>query len=236
MLLSHLRKNAFTIWLRSLFRTVYYEFVFRKQHLKIGFMTSITDATFGNYNYIYDYVVLREVKLGDYSYVAYGTNIFKATIGKFCSIGPDVKCGLGRHPSHTFVSTHPIFYSPIKQSQVTFTNQSYFEEYKEIKIGNDVWIGANAVIVGGVEIGDGAIIAAGSVVTKNVPAYSIVSGVPAAVVRFRFNEEIIRDLSKINWWNFDINYLKNNFKAFHDVDCFIGMHDGVEISNTSHPI
>src|SRR6185369_6496772 len=156
MINAHIVKNVFTIYLRSLLRTLYAEFTNRHKNLKIGFMTNISDCTYGLYNTIYDYVVLQKVELGDFTYIANGSNIKNTKIGKFCSIGPDIKCGLGRHPTHTFVSTHPIFFSTLKQAQITFADKNYFEDFKKIEIGNDVWIGANAVIVDGVKIGDGA--------------------------------------------------------------------------------
>jgi len=178
------------------------------------------------YNTIYNDVSLSEVSLGDFTYIASGTKISRAKIGKFCSIGPDCKIGLGKHPTKSFVSTHPIFYSTLKQAQIAFADiafadKNYFEEFGNIEIGNDVWIGANAIIVDGIKIGDGAIVAAGAVVTKDVPPYAIVGGVPAKIIRYRFDKDEIAKLLELKWWDKDINYLKSNFKKFHDIKEFL---------------
>jgi acetyltransferase-like isoleucine patch superfamily enzyme len=109
-------------------------------------MSNISNCNFGHYNTVYDHVVLQKVELGDFTYVANGSNIKNTNIGKFCSIGPDIKCGLGRHPAHTLYR-HIQSFSTLKQAQITFADKNYFEDYKNIEIGNDVWIGANAIIL-----------------------------------------------------------------------------------------
>lgn len=218
MIKSHLQKNVITIWFRSALKTLVLEIFHRRKKLKLGVMTNISNCKFGIFNTIYDKVVMLNVSIGDFSYVAQGSIISNTQIGKFCSIGPDIKCGLAFHPNQTFVSTHPVFYSMVKQSQITFADQNYFIEYKNIKIGNDVWIGANAIIVGEIEIGDGVIIAAGSIVTKNIPPYAIVAGVPAKIIRYRFSEDEISYLLKLKWWNLDWIWIKKNFKDFHSLN------------------
>ena len=107
------------------------------------------------------------------------------------------------------ISTHPVFFSTRMQSGYTFADESYFEEYRGTTIGNDVWIGANAIVIDGVRIGDGAVVAAGAVVTKDVPAYAIVGGVPARIIRYRFLQTDIDVLLKINWWLLPDKVLKN---------------------------
>lgn len=112
------------------------------------------------------------------------------------SIGFDVKVISGEHPVDTFISTHPAFYSTAYQAGFTYVDKDYFVEdvYADkegkysVEIGNDVWIGARATLLACVKIGNGAIVAAGSVVTRSVDEFSIVGGVPAKHVRFRFDE------------------------------------------------
>jgi len=217
MIKSHLVKNVFTIWLRSVVKTIILEASHRNKKLRLGSMTNISNCEFGKYNTINDHVVLIDVKLGDFTYVAKGSIISKTQIGKYCSIGPDIKCGLAFHPNQIFVSTHPVFYSLVRQAQITFADKNYFDEYKYIKIGNDVWIGANVLIVGEIEIGDGAIVASGSIVTKNVPPYAIVAGIPAKIIRYRFNDDDIKFLLHLKWWDLELPWIKENYKLFHNI-------------------
>ena len=158
--------------------------------------------------------------MNDFSYIGPRTQMNNANIGKFCSIGPDCRIGLGRHPSKIFVSTHPIFFSTRGQSQITFSDKNYFGESEKIMIGNDVWIGSNSIILDGVKVHTGAILAAGSVVTKDVQPYAIVGGVPAKVIGYRFEAEQVNKLLKSKWWDKDIEYLKNNYHKFHNIQSF----------------
>lgn len=213
-------RNPFSIWLIRLFKSKLLERKFKLKSLKIGYLSTIINSNFGMYNTIYDNVTLIDVTLGDFTYITGNTTIVKTIIGKFCSIGQDCKIGLGKHPSNTFVSTHPIFFSTLKQAQISFADKSYFEEFENITIGNDVWLGANVIVIDGVNISDGVIVAAGSVVTKDIPPYAIVGGIPAKIIKYRFKEDEIVNLLKIKWWDMDVGYLKNNFIKFHNIDSF----------------
>lgn len=128
---------------------------------------------------------------------------------------------MGIHPSNTFVSTHPVFFSNSKQIDLSFVNKNYFTEILPIEIGNDVWIGANVIILDGVKIGNGAILGAGSVVIRDVPDYAIVGGVPAKVIKYRFDKNQIKFLLQDKWWEKDIKYLCKNFKYFHNIENYI---------------
>jgi acetyltransferase-like isoleucine patch superfamily enzyme len=102
----------------------------------------------------------------------------------------------------------------------TFADKQYFNEYTEVKIGNDVWIGEDVIIPGGVTIGDGAVIASRAVVTRDVAPYSVVGGVPARHIKFRFGEDQIKKLQAIKWWDRDEQWLRDNFKLFLNVNDF----------------
>jgi acetyltransferase-like isoleucine patch superfamily enzyme len=184
-------------------------------------MARVADCRFGLYNRIFDYAVVSSVELGDFSYIGEQSVISRTKIGKFCSIGRNCKMGMGKHPSHTFVSTHPVFYSTQNQIQITFADRDYVEEFAWTSIGNDVWIGSNVILTDGISIGDGAIIAAGAVVTKDVPPFAVVGGVPAEILKYRFSEEEIQFLNKTKWWDRDIHWIRNNFKRFHNIKEFI---------------
>lgn len=193
---------------------------YKKSLLRIGFFCILQKCSFGYSNSIYHFVKLTEVDLGDFTYIANGTKITKTKIGKFCAIGPNVLCGLGKHPSRNFISIHPIFYSLAKQAQQTFVKKSLFEEYQQINIGHDVWIGANAIILDGTKIGNGAIIGAGSVVTKDVPPYAIVAGNPARLIRFRFDTEQIQLIENSKWWDKETAWLQQHAESFQSFDHF----------------
>lgn len=156
-------------------------------------------------------VALRAgVTIGDYSYVNAGTIIGSGEIGKFCSIAYYCQIGMADHPTD-FISTSPYTYG----KNNLFKMESIYSDYATPPvIGNDVWVGSNAVIRQGITIGDGAIIGAGSVVVKDVPPYTIVGGAPAKVIRSRFGPEIVEALLSIKWWNLSINELQVLEKHF----------------------
>lgn len=166
-----------------------------------------------------------QVTVGDYTYGFRPESFFsyhpddRVLIGKFCSLADGVKFVFGHHATNQ-VATFPIRalccgYAP------------YFDAKSKghIEIGNDVWIGLNVIILSGVKIGDGAVIAAGSVVTKSIPAYSIYGGVPAKFIKHRLGEDQISKLLKIRWWNWPIEKIRENEALFYgDVNEFIKAH------------
>ena len=166
------------------------------------------DCSFSRQNCIYRRATLRSTSLGRMSYVAEASRIGFTDIGAFSSIGPNVLLGgLGCHPVDR-LSTHPAFYSSRLQAGATFSTADVIEELPRVSVGSDVWIGAGSIVLDGVNIGDGAIIAAGAVVTKDVPPYAIVGGVPARTIRYRFDEETLDALLEWRWWDLDNNQLQ----------------------------
>jgi len=153
-------------------------------------------------------------KLGDYSYVGIFAYVNNTTIGKYCSISMNFKAGMGQHPTK-LLSSSPFFYSNkhVLKDKLDVA-KGIFQEYEDIKIGNDVWIGTDVFIMDGVTVGDGAIIGSKAVVVNDVPDYAIVGGVPAKVIKHRFSEEIIKELKKIRWWDWDIEKIKRNKNIF----------------------
>jgi acetyltransferase-like isoleucine patch superfamily enzyme len=217
--------NPGTFWLRWLFKKWILEFKYRKQHLHLEYMTEISNCKFNNYNTIYKYSRVRDSEFGDFTYVARNSQIYNTEVGKFTCIGPNVNTGMGAHPSSEFVSSHPLFYSTIGQSSgLVIVDKNLFDEFPRTIIGNDVWIGNNVTIKYGVTIGDGAIIAAGAVVTKDVEAYSIVGGVPAKIIRYRFTPEQIEFLEKFRWWDKDLEWIKSNKLLFINIEQFMAQY------------
>jgi len=150
---------------------------------------------------------LSNVELGRCSYCGADTYILETKVGAFCSIGPGAMIGLGRHPIH-LASTSPSFYSNRESRLLNLTTQPAIEEISLTTIGNDVWIGARAIILGGLQIGDGAVIGAGAVVTRNVESFAVVGGVPARILRARFAPDVAEMLRESKWWDLPISDLK----------------------------
>jgi len=146
-------------------------------------------------------VSLIDSSVGCMTYLAGNVAAKHANIGRYCSIAPNVIIGVGMHPTR-WLSTNPVFYSLRGQLRLTFATENYFEETKRVSIGHDVWIGINSIIMDGISVGDGVIVAAGAIVTKDVPPYAIVGGVPAKIIRYRFEPDVIDELIRLAWWNF----------------------------------
>lgn len=163
--------------------------------------------------------------LGYASYIGGHSRITCTQVGAFSSVGGYVRTGLGRHPTDQFVSTHPAFYSTTKTVGFSYAEKQLFQEHifadKEkrffVVIGSDVWIGNNVQIMDGLTIGHGAIIAAGSIVTKSVDPYTIVAGIPARPLRKRFSEDDIEFLLRLQWWSKDLNWIHSNARYFNSV-------------------
>lgn len=172
----------------------------------------------------------RWVTVGDRSYDN-GAKAYRSSeketliIGKYCSIAEDVQflCGGGRH-NPKFVSTYPLIDNLYNDKDpVTINGETYSLKDWDIKlsnsrgpivVGNDVWIGYHAIIQSGVTIGNGAIIMAGAVVTKDVPPYSIVGGVPGKVTNYRFDEATIEKIQSIAWWNWPESVIRKRISDF----------------------
>jgi len=189
-----------------------YRILFPKKRIASA---TIDDCKIDDFVKISQHSYFYKSTIKSYTYFAGFNSVMNTNVGKFCSIGDFSIIGAGNHPVD-FISTSPIFYSPHAQCGVTISDDSYFEEMKQTIIGNDVWIGAYSIIMSGVTIGDGAIIAAGSFVNKDVEAYAIVGGTPAKVIRKRFSDEEINQLSMLKWWDRPEQWLRENFKSFHN--------------------
>lgn len=219
----HILKYIRFIFSSSSLRIVYHHWKlsnrFQSKRLIIGFGVSIINSELGFDVFVGSNSRISNSSVGDHTYFNSHTNIADAKIGKYCSIGSHVKVGIGSHPT-SMVSTHPCFYANNKGFNTYADKMYYNEEGASIEIGNDVWIGSNVTVLNKIKIGHGAIVAIGSIVTKDVPNYAVVAGIPAKIIKYRFTDEEIKSLLKIQWWDFDQEKIQKHFKDFHDVSTF----------------
>lgn len=204
----------------------------RKKGLQVSYGAYVNFGThLEGYNVVHKGANLSGSRVGYASYVGCNSLLPNIEIGRYCSIANDVEILSYTHPSSKFVSTHPAFYSLLCQAGFTYSKTQLFDEYVSVDVGsksaasvvvgNDVWIGARVIIMGRVTIGDGAIIAAGSVVTKSVPSFAIVGGVPARIIKMRFTAGEIECLERVRWWNKGPGWLEKNALFFSDIKNFI---------------
>lgn len=222
--------NKIKMWIREIGRKILRIFLQKEMYVfdqEIDWehiMHELKDTQIGRCAKIYRPSHIKNSKIGDYTYISTNANISMAHIGKYCSIGPNFFCGWGIHPQNG-ISTSPMFYSTSLQNGITLTEINKTEERKLITIGNDVFIGANVTVLDGISIGDGAIIGAGAVVSKDIPAYAIAVGCPIKIIKYRFTENQIAALKRIQWWDFKEEEIQDVEKMFFDVDEFIKKYD-----------
>ncbi|MFP1646552.1 CatB-related O-acetyltransferase [Pontitalea aquivivens] len=145
---------------------------------------------------------LSNVRIGAFSYVSPGASLHNASVGRYCSIGDGVKI-LSQHP-HGSLTTSPFPYQRLFAAPFDADPLHDYARVLPTTIGNDVWIGSGAKIKSGITIGDGAIVGAGAVVTRDVVPFSIVGGVPAEIIRFRFSNKVILEITNLAWWNYNV--------------------------------
>lgn len=164
---------------------------------------------------VYREAYVSECSIGRLSYIGPRAIVTNADLGSFCSIGSGVRIGPGYHPTK-WISSHPAFYSNAMQAGRTFVSSKIFQDTKRTTLGSDVWVGANAIVLDGVSIGHGAVVAAGAVVTADIPPYAIVGGVPAKLIRMRFDQKKIDDLLTWKWWELPLDSLEILGKHFRN--------------------
>lgn len=183
------------------------------ENVNIGDFTRAENTLFENRVGIQRNALIYSSKIGKYSYTGKNFTMWHANVGAFCSISWNVGIGGANH-DYSRLTTHAFLYSPYMG--LMGENETGYERFAEpCQIGNDVWIGANAIICRNVVVGDGAVIGAGAVVTHDVEPYTIVAGVPAKLIKKRFDDNIVERLLKIRWWELDDEVIKRHFTLFN---------------------
>ncbi len=172
----------------------------------IGDNTSIVKSEIANSVIVNRNCAIDQSAVGFATYINQNSTIKKSIIGKFCCISWNVTIYSG--DNHNPLS--PSMYTSYHWKHVFGTSIPNSNVVKKTTIGNDVWIGNGAIIINGVNVGNGAIIGAGAVVTKDVPPYSVVGGVPAKIIKMRFDDCTIEKLLNIAWWNWPLELIKDN--------------------------
>lgn len=182
-----------------------------KDVLGIGKKVRLNNCSLDIHARVAEYASILHTTIGEYSSVGRYAKVVHTKIGKFCAISWDVTINAVSHP-HTHLSISAFPYVP----HVGHFVNKRIQSHSEVIIKNDVWIGANCVIMPNITIGNGAIIGAGAVVTKDVPDYAIVAGVPAKIIKYRFSDEIINALLELKWWTWDREIIKENIHLFQE--------------------
>lgn len=188
---------------------------FQNSEPRIHSTAQLKSVKLGRYADIGERVILREVTVGDFTYFERNGEGIYAEIGKFCSIAANVRINALEHPMER-LTTHKVSYRPNEYFRYLGVDGEFRARRQEqrVVIGNDVWIGHGAVITPGVQIGHGAVIGANAVVTKDVPPYHVVGGVPAHFIRKRFENAVIERLLELEWWNWPVEKL---YEAVPDI-------------------
>ena len=187
---------------KKLIRATFYN------NVQISKKATVSNTQTEEYVHLANYCNVSNCKIGSYTSIGRFSNVFNTKIGRFCSISWNVTIGATQHPlrnltTHAFPYVTMFDFTDRDNKIVQYTN-----------IGNDVWIGTNAVIMPGVVINNGAVIGANAVVTKDVEAYGIYVGVPAKKINSRFSPELIKVLQKLEWWDWSREVIEKKLHLF----------------------
>jgi phosphonate metabolim protein, transferase hexapeptide repeat family len=181
--------------------------------VNIGDFSRIEDCKLDSYVGIQRNSLIYSSKIGRHSYTGKNFTMWHTDVGAFCSISWNVGIGGANH-DYRKVTTHAFLYS--QYMGLMRENDKGYDRFSEpCTIGNDVWIGSNATVCRNVNIGDGAVVGAGAVVTHDVEPYTIVAGIPARPLKKRFDDKTIEKLLEIRWWEFGDEIIRNNFNLFN---------------------
>ena len=192
-------------------------FLRKQKGLKVGYGTNIINSKVRLNNWLGKNVSLANASIGKYTYISDESRIRDTSIGAFCSIGRNVKIGLGFHPTN-YLSTSPFLYRKSFLGLAGLSDENRFvdADYRKTSIGNDVWIGDNVLICGGCNIGDGVIIGAGSIVTKDLEPYGVYVGNPAKLIKKRIKHLLNNGENLKDWWDHNDNEIKEIIRKYNE--------------------
>lgn len=190
---------------------------------------SLRDAKLGRFTEVKERVQFWDSELGDYSYIERHAQVIYARIGKFCAVAANACINALEHPIDR-VSQHKITYRPNEYFLGAKLEKGFRERRRAqiVETGNDVWIGQGAIVMPGVQIGHGAVIAAGAVVTKDVSPYAIVAGVPAGFLRWRFAPKISERIMALGWWDWEHDRIAQTIADMQTLsaEAFVDKYEG----------
>ena len=176
-----------------------------KEHTAIDASSTVHEGAL-----IYDHVVLQHAVIGRWTLIGSRSTVWFGRVGAFCSISWDCTLGAVQHPMDR-ATTHEFAMEPLLG---LYDGPSWLDQQPEVLVGNDVWMGCNAVVMPGVTINNGAVIGAGSVVTRDVEPYTVVAGVPARPIRRRLDELMAQRLDRLGWWDWPVEKLVAGMALF----------------------
>ncbi|WP_067984434.1 CatB-related O-acetyltransferase [Neptuniibacter pectenicola] len=209
----------------------YFSYKYKYAQAVIYFGATVSKSVLERGAVLFSRAQVIDCEVGAYSYIQSRSVVVNTRIGPYCSIASDVTIGLATHPID-FISTNPVFYDNTQPLPESFIATPKYENHiAPTVIGADVWIGQRVLIKAGLNIGVGAIIGAGAIVTKDVEPYSVVAGVPATFLKWRFTPKLCSLLHESKWWNTDTTVLRKLSKYFDDPEVFVAKLQEVKLKD-----
>lgn len=203
-------RNPLFYWLVYVFQYFYYFFTKRAT---LGYFAKVSNSYVGERSAIHARSEVVDSTIGAYTYLSQSCIVINSDIRPYSCLGRECKLGLGSHPLEENVSISPLFYDLVNPLGITFVKEKLWrQDTGKVLVAGNVWIGSGVTVLDGVSLGEGCVVGAGAVVTKNVPPYAIVAGVPARLIRLRFSQEKIEKIIALRWTNWEMKKIERNIE------------------------